>query len=151
MTERTSRQQVSGASLQLEGAIYIGRGSMQLGITRSRWCNPFPVGREELRELAIQHFKHYLNSSKGLLPDVARLAGHPFFCHCKADQACHGDVLIKLAEELRDKANVEEDAKEHDTEEQEEAEASGEGEGVEMEPDEDTNPWGPSCVQGDGH
>ena len=135
MTERTSRQQVSGANLQLGGAIDIGRGSKQLGIMRSRWCNPFPVGREEPREPSRRR-RFGLNSSKGLLRDVARLAGHPLLCDCKADQACHGDVLMKLA-------------KEHDAEEQEEAGASGEG--VEMEPDEDTNPWGPSCVQGDGH
>lgn len=69
--------------------VYIGRPS--------RWGNPFKIGREESREIAIQKYAEWLAKQPGLLADVHELKGKTLGCWC-APQLCHGDVLARFAD-----------------------------------------------------
>lgn len=70
-----------------EGAVYIGRPS--------KWGNPFVIGRDGNREQVIQKYENFICQSL-LLSAVHELAGKDLVCWC-APQACHGDVLLRLA------------------------------------------------------
>lgn len=70
-------------------AIYIGRPT--------KWGNPFHITRSKSREQVIELFRQYLIANPALLADVRReLAGKDLVCFC-APQACHGDVLLRVA------------------------------------------------------
>lgn len=78
--------------------VYIGRGS--------KWGNPFthkPEGTKaqyvvESRQAAIEAYREYLLNSP-LLKDIQELKGKTLGCFCKP-QACHGDVLVELINNL---------------------------------------------------
>ncbi|MGH3499770.1 MAG: DUF4326 domain-containing protein [Nocardioidaceae bacterium] len=72
-----------------DDVVYVGRPS--------RWGNPFPVkthGRDE----AIRLYRDWLQSRPDLI-DAARgeLAGKDLACWCPPDEACHGDILLRVA------------------------------------------------------
>lgn len=77
--------------------VYIGRGS--------KWGNPFThvegtkaqfkVGS---REEAVEAYRNYILKSP-LMQDLHELKGKVLGCFCKP-QACHGDVLAELANNL---------------------------------------------------
>jgi hypothetical protein len=67
--------------------VYIGRPS--------KWRNPFVIGRDGTREEVIAKFERWLLSSE-LVGDLAELRGKVLGCWC-APEACHGDVLARLA------------------------------------------------------
>lgn len=69
--------------------VYIGRGS--------KWGNPFKIGEHGTREQVIAKYERWLNHQHALLADVHTLKGKTLGCWC-APQACHGDVLAKLAD-----------------------------------------------------
>lgn len=70
-------------------AVYIGRPSP--------WGNPFLIGRDGTREEVIRKFSEYLFANPDLVARVqAELRGKDLVCFC-APEACHGDVLIYLA------------------------------------------------------
>lgn len=72
-----------------EDAVYIGRGS--------KWGNPFVLGRDGTRDEVIDKFEDYLTPE--LTEDVKReLRGKHLVCFC-APRACHGDVLMRIANE----------------------------------------------------
>lgn len=80
--------------------VYIGRGS--------KWGNPFtskPVGQTKAahqcnsREEAVAAYEHYLRNNEALLYALRELIGMRLGCFCKP-KACHGDVLVKLVQEL---------------------------------------------------
>lgn len=72
-----------------QGAVYIGRPS--------RWGNPFVIGRDGDRAEVIARFKAWLLGQPELLEAVRRdLAGKELVCFC-APAACHGDVLLAVA------------------------------------------------------
>lgn len=66
-----------------------------------KWGNPFSV-EEYGRERAISNFRSRLF---GMLQigalDLAELRGKSLACWCKPDEACHADVLLKLANEAK--------------------------------------------------
>lgn len=72
--------------------VYVGRGS--------KWGNPFTVA-DHGREKAVQMFRDYIghpNSPHGFEPeDIKQLRGKNLACWCREGQACHADVLLKLA------------------------------------------------------
>jgi hypothetical protein len=76
--------------------VYIGRPS--------RWGNPFSHKKGTLaefrvatREEAITRFRTYVGCNPELLAAVKReLRGKILGCWC-APQACHGDVLVEIA------------------------------------------------------
>ena len=69
--------------------VYIGRPS--------KWGNPFPVsmGRKE----CIEAYEKWIMTQPQLLADLHELKGKVLGCWC-APLPCHGDVLVKLANQL---------------------------------------------------
>jgi hypothetical protein len=72
-----------------DNAVYIGRPS--------KWGNPFVIGVDGDRDAVVASYRRYLHTS-GLIRDVKELKGKDLVCWC-APRACHGDVLLKLANE----------------------------------------------------
>lgn len=63
----------------------------------TKWGNPKVVGRDGTREEVIRWYEfEYLPSRPDLLEALHELAGKDVLCHCNP-LACHGDVLIRLA------------------------------------------------------
>lgn|SRR3990167_1102333 len=72
-----------------ENAVYIGRSSP--------WGNPLRIGRDGNRERVMALYRDYLLNSPGLTKAARReLKGKDLLCHCKP-LACHGDLLIAVA------------------------------------------------------
>jgi hypothetical protein len=80
-----------------EGAVYIGdrlyRGPWRL--PKSKWANPYKIGRDGIREEVIVQYERHLYNS-GLINDIHELRGRDLACWC-APKPCHGDVLLRLA------------------------------------------------------
>lgn len=71
------------------GAVYIGRGS--------KWGNHYVIGQDGARAEVIARYKESLLQNKKLLSEVkTELAGKCLICFC-APLACHGDVLLEIA------------------------------------------------------
>lgn len=79
-------------------AVYIGRPS--------KWGNPFShltstiaTYRVASREEAVTAYEDYLMSCPVMVADAKReLKGKDLVCFCKP-KACHGDVLLRIANE----------------------------------------------------
>jgi len=69
--------------------VYIGRGS--------KWGNKFVIGRDGSREDVIAKYKAWILKNDYLLGCLGELKGRVLGCYCKP-LACHGDVLVELAE-----------------------------------------------------
>ena len=67
---------------------------------RTRWGNPFVIGRHGSREDVIERYRAWLwrkVKSGGIsLSELAALNGKTLACHCHP-LPCHGDVLVKAA------------------------------------------------------
>lgn len=70
-----------------KGAVYVGRPS--------KWGNPYLIGRDGDRDEVIQKFTAYILNSD-LIHNVMELRGKDLVCWC-APEACHADILLKLA------------------------------------------------------
>ncbi|ADC73234.1 conserved hypothetical protein (plasmid) [Thioalkalivibrio sp. K90mix] len=71
------------------GSVYIGRPS--------RWGNPFVVGRDGTREEVVARYREWLLARPEKMEAARReLRGRDLVCFC-APKACHGDVLIEIA------------------------------------------------------
>jgi hypothetical protein len=70
--------------------VYIGHPSI--------WGNPFIIGRDGTREEVIAKYRAWIMQQPELLKRVKELKGKVLGCWC-APQACHGDVLVELANE----------------------------------------------------
>ena len=75
--------------------IYIGRGS--------KWGNPYRIGKDGSRQEVISKFETYARNNEYLLSCLCERNDKILGCWCKPDD-CHGDVLVKLVEEYRDKS-----------------------------------------------
>ena len=81
--------------------VYIGRGVA--GFRRSKWANPYFVGRGgDTREEAIAKYRKRILGKPELLAALPELRGKILACWCKPE-ACHGDVLVELLDALGDK------------------------------------------------
>jgi len=97
MPERIQRKRVKGWRMP-ENTVYVGRPT--------RWGNQFTVGLMT-REESVKRFEESLNdwiTNKYGYGDnhsfdefIAPLRGKNLACWCKPGQACHADVLIRLA------------------------------------------------------
>ena len=83
----------------MTGDRYIGRGSKQRALVKSIFHNPFKVS-EYGRDLAIQLFEQHLDSSRELQRQIPSLSGTRLVCHCKPQEDCHADALIRKFKEL---------------------------------------------------
>ena len=110
MPARIQRKRVKGWRAP-EGAVYVGRGS--------RWGNPFKVGTIffvepgspargyrciNSNEDAAYLYRYWLKGRYKDHPELppapeglVTLAGKDLMCWCPADQPCHADVLLELA------------------------------------------------------
>ena len=68
---------------------YIGR--------KSKWGNPFEIGKDGTRKEVIEKYRKYVLSNKKLMNSLHELEGKILGCWCKP-LACHGDVLVELIE-----------------------------------------------------
>ena len=78
--------------------VYVGR-STRNGWCKSRWGNPFMVRRNATREQradVIAMYRRWLLQQPALLAALPELRGKDLMCWC-APEACHGDVLLELA------------------------------------------------------
>ncbi len=71
-----------------EPHVYIGRPS--------KWGNPFVIGRDGSREDVVRKYEEWVKEQPHLMSSLHELKGKNLGCWC-APQACHGDVLIRLA------------------------------------------------------
>ncbi len=71
--------------------IYIGRGSI--------WGNPYEIGKDGTREEVINKYEVYIRNKPELLNLLYTLKDKTLCCYCYP-LPCHGDVLIKLYNEL---------------------------------------------------
>lgn len=79
--------------------VYIGRDMTWAvkGAVGSKWHNPFKVNDYGL-DLCLEKFEDYIMKNKELLSDIHELRGKDLCCWCKPER-CHGDILLKLANE----------------------------------------------------
>lgn len=70
--------------------VYVGRPT--------KWGNPFIIGRDGTRAEVIDKYENWIRGNAGLWMDLEDLRGKVLGCHC-APLACHGDVLVRLANE----------------------------------------------------
>lgn len=79
------------------GAVYIGRPS--------RWGNPFVIGKDGDRDEVIRKYREWIKTQPAVVKAAKReLAGKDLVCFC-SPAACHGDVLIEVANTLETPAN----------------------------------------------
>lgn len=91
-----------------DSAVYIGRANRFRRLATSIWANPYKIDETvgETRERVIERYEELMRSRlAGPEGDYWRaviqiLRGRTLACWCKPDHACHGDVLVKLLEEL---------------------------------------------------
>lgn len=70
-------------------AVYIGRPS--------KFGNPFATGRDGTRAEVIDKYREYLSQNPALVKAAkTELKGKDLVCWCAPD-ACHGDVLLEIA------------------------------------------------------
>jgi Domain of unknown function (DUF4326) len=75
------------------GAVYIGRGS--------KWGNPFHIGADGDRAMVVTKHEQWLHGQTHLLRALDELRGKDLVCFC-APAACHGDLLVRLANATRE-------------------------------------------------
>lgn len=69
-------------------AVFIGRPS--------KWGNPFKIGRDGNRNEVIIKHREWLLKQSDLMAALHELRGKDLLCFC-APRACHGDILLELA------------------------------------------------------
>ena len=62
----------------------------------SKWGNPFKISPACTRTEAISRFKAYFKD-QGLFGSISEIVGRDLLCHCRLDEACHGDYLLAMA------------------------------------------------------
>lgn len=87
-------------------AVYIGRENGRKRLKRSKWANPYKIGKMLNRIGAIDMFTHTMRVV-GPPGDFNELTGKPLACWCRRSDEprteanmCHGDVLVELWKEL---------------------------------------------------
>lgn len=60
------------------------------------WGNPFVIGRDGTRADVIAKHRAWVVAQPALMSALDELRGHDLVCWC-APLACHGDVLVDLA------------------------------------------------------
>lgn len=82
--------------------VYIGRGS--------KWGNPYThmKGKTKAqffvgsRDEAVEKYEEWIKQQPDLLSSLHELKNKRLGCYC-APSRCHGDILVKLVEEMEEK------------------------------------------------
>ena len=77
--------------------IYIGRGKCPITNKVSIWGNPFIIGRDGNRQEVIQKYRDWIVQQPDLMKRLPELKGKILGCYCRPHYACHGDILVELA------------------------------------------------------
>lgn len=75
--------------------VYIGRPNAQFPY--AKWGNPFVIGQDGNRQQVIAKYRSWIVTQPELMATLHELDGKTLGCYC-APEACHGDVLVELAE-----------------------------------------------------
>ena len=70
---------------------------MKVGLARSAWCNPYPVGKLSRLESLTKFEAHARATLVHRLPKLIRCR---LLCRCKPQERCDGDVLVSLYREF---------------------------------------------------
>ena len=63
--------------------------------------NPFVIGKDGTREEVIAKYENYVRQNIFLMSEMNKLPDDAVLgCYCKP-LPCHGDVIVKIADELR--------------------------------------------------
>jgi hypothetical protein len=98
--------------------VYVGRGKRGTSLKKSKWHNPFVVGKDGDCDECIDKFERHLEGpvenyqgkvfdGRHLKEQLPELVGKTLCCHC-APERCHASVLLSLAELTAALAPVEE-------------------------------------------
>jgi hypothetical protein len=79
--------------------VYIGRARRNQDPAECPWGNPFPV-EVHGRDKCIEMYEEWIRTQPQLLARLPELRGKRLGCFCAPNLRCHGEVLIKLLEEL---------------------------------------------------
>jgi hypothetical protein len=79
--------------------VYIGRPNGRWRLKGSKWANPYVLNRDGTREEVLAKYEAHVRADPALLAALPELRGKVLACWCKP-LACHGDVLVRLLEEL---------------------------------------------------
>ncbi len=112
--------------LNYPDAVYVGRAMPRRGLKPSEWQNPYKIGRDGDRAEVIEKYRQMLaywlapitpDSQQIWMNGLRKLVGKPLACWCRrdgeertADNACHGDEIIRLLRELGLEGDEQEDA-----------------------------------------
>jgi hypothetical protein len=80
--------------------IYIGRAGY--GFRASKWANPFKLpaaSGDALRATTLGLYEEHVRARPELMAALPELRGRRLGCWC-APKACHGDVLVRLLDEV---------------------------------------------------
>ena len=66
-------------------------------LPKSKWANPFVIGKDGTREEVIAKYRAYITSQPDLMAALPELLDKTLVCWC-APEACHCDILKELAE-----------------------------------------------------
>ncbi len=102
-------------------AVYVGRAMPRRGLKASAFANPYKIGLDGDRNQVIAKYRYRaevdLACGRITAHDLRRLVGKPLSCWCRrdgeertADNACHGDEIIRLLRELGLEGDEQEDA-----------------------------------------
>jgi hypothetical protein len=113
MSEKQAREEVLGTGTTDEGNsfgaepkvvsiesgepydVYVGRGKRGTGLKKSKWHNPYVVGKDGTRDEVREKYERYLKASP-LMAELPEIKGKILACHC-APNPCHADILLRLA------------------------------------------------------
>lgn len=103
-TTRVVRLQRKNGEVYQDCDVYIGRAVKKGGwnLKGSCWGNPYCLGKNghsTVQEVLNAYEKH-IRSSAHLMSQLHTLKGKRLGCWCKP-KPCHGDVLVKLVNELQ--------------------------------------------------
>lgn len=98
--------------------IYVGRKYQDMAA--SKWANPYVIGKDGTRAEVIAKYETYLRANEDLMAALPELEGKVLGCWCKdtapGDVACHGDVLVRLLDQVREEAQEAKEAEGEATE-----------------------------------
>jgi len=80
------------------GAVYVGRAEPHVRLRKSKWANPFHIGRDGAREEVIAKYREWLPNQPDLMAALPELRGKDLACWCSwPNERCHAEVLLELA------------------------------------------------------
>jgi Domain of unknown function (DUF4326) len=77
-------------------AVYVGRAVRTVGLSASKWANPFRIVVDGTRLEAIDKYRVWLLAHPDLMLALAELRGKDLACWC-APRLCHAEVLREFA------------------------------------------------------